>query len=370
MKCICISCYNYYDIRMKAVIDHYKKKGFDVIYLISNFDHYSKKKFFVSYPNTYQISVPRYLKNLSVNRLLSHYIFSKKVFGKLIKIRPELIYCMFPPNSLIKEVTKYKKKYKCKVILDCYDLWPESFPYQKFRKLLRFPFRYWKHLRDKYIGNADLILCVSEMGRKVISEMTNGIPIRVLKPSLEQKGLAKYNSDLSNGIVFCYLGNINHITDIELGVSLLGALAKYVKVKVHIIGEGQNIEDFTTRLRDCAIEVIKHGVIFDMTEKNEIFSQCHFGLNIPKKEIQSSMSLKSVEYMRAGLPFINSGIGDTYLLVEERNVGINISDISIDAILKIILDLTSEDLIKMHENCIIFYKELFSNQNYDEILRL
>lgn len=370
MRCMCISCFNHYDTRMKAVIDYYNKIGYEVTYLISDFDHFTKEKFVVNYPNTYQISVPPYRKNLSLNRLLSHYIFSKKVFDKLIDIKPELIYCMFPPNSLVKEVARYKKVYKCKVTFDCYDLWPESFPYQKLGKILQYLFQCWKRLRDKYIENADLLLCVSETGRKVLSEMINSIPIRILKPSLEQTGVIKYNSDLSNGIVFCYLGNVNHITDIELCTNLLSALAKHVKVKVHFIGEGQNLEDFTTKLINCGIEIVRHGVIFDMAEKNNIFSQCNFGLNIPRKEIQSSMSLKSVEYMCAGLPFLNSGIGDTFLLVKERNVGINISNLSIDAIIKNILNLTSEDLNKMHQDCVMFYKEKFSAQDYNEVLKI
>lgn len=367
MKCVCISCFNYYSIRMKAVIDFYNKKGYEVTYIISDFDHYTKKKYNIEIPNSLQIKVPSYNKNLSVKRLISHLIFSKKLYKRLADIKPDIVYCMFPPNSLLKEVARYKQMKKCKLIFDCYDMWPESFPYNKYEKILKLPFHYWKRLRDKYIDSADLLLCVSEYGRKALSEIVNKVPIKVLEPSLNETDVIEYNSDINKGYVFCYLGNVNHITDIELGTSLLSALAKHTCVKIHFIGEGQNLNEFINNLTDSNIKIIRHGVIFDINEKNKIFSECNFGLNIPRKDIKSSLSLKSVEYMRAGLPYLNSGIGDNYMLVKENNLGLNISD-NIDNTVKEILNLSSEDLKKMHENCIKLYKDRFLNINYDNLL--
>ncbi len=368
MKCVCISCFNYYDIRMKTVIEHFKNKGYDVTYIISDFDHYTKKRYVADYENTVQIKVVSYNKNLSANRLMSHYIFAKKVYKELCNIQPDLVYSMFPPNSLVKQVARYKEKTKCKVIYDCYDLWPESFPYEKYERLLKIPFSQWKKLRDKYLDRADLLLCVSEVSREALIKLSKGTPIHILEPAIKLAATSSYYCNKSEGLSFCYLGNVNHITDVDLGVKLLALLAKYVDVQVHFIGEGQNFDDFIIKLEDSGVKVIKHGIVFDMEEKNCIFAKCNLGLNIPRKEIKSSMSLKSVEYLRAGLPFINSGIGDTQLLVDKEAVGINIDCSNIEETVKEIMALSEADLQRMHDNCVNFYNNRFLSQDIEKIL--
>lgn len=370
MTCVCISCFNYYDIRMRSIMQHFEEKGYEVLYLISDYDHYTKEKYCVEKKDWVQISVPTYSKNLSASRLVSHMLFSEKVYKKLKEIKPQLVYCMFPPNSLVKAVSRYKKKTNCKVILDCFDLWPESFPYGRLGKIMAVPFMLWRRLRDRYIDSANLVICVSEKAKVELNKIVSGVPIRVIEPALKQDKNMSYNSCISEGFEFCYLGNINHITDIELGENLLGRLAKYVPVRVHIIGEGQNLNEFVGKLEKAGVIVIKHGVIFDMQEKNRIFSKCNFGLNIPRVEIDSSMSLKSVEYMRAGLPFINSGVGDNEKIVSEKQLGINIIRSNIELTIESILNLSEKDVIAMHKNCVDYYKEHFLNQDYDKILNL
>jgi hypothetical protein len=73
--------------------------------------------------------------------------------------------------------------------------------------------------------------------------------------------------------------------------------------------------------------------------------------------------------MHAGLPFLNSGIGDNYDIVESENVGINISKNNIDDTVNIILKLTGDKLQNMHENCIRYYVQKFTNQDMDGIFR-
>jgi glycosyltransferase involved in cell wall biosynthesis len=353
---------------MKAIIDFFQNKNYEVTYIIASFNHYTKMKTLVEYPNVIKINVPTYKKNLSLLRLFSHYIFSLRVYNKIKIIQPDLIYCIFPPNTLVNKLAKYKARNITRLVLDCYDLWPESFPYGKYKKLLQIPFAFWKNLRDENLSAADLLLCVSEAGREIFTAKNLHIPIKVLEPTIAQYGLPDYSFCTSNVLTFCYLGNINHITDIKLVVKLLGKIAKQKKVRIHIIGEGENLNELCNNLTILGIEVIRNGITFDMEAKNLIFSNCNFGLNIPKKEVQSSMSLKSIEYLRAGLPFINSGVDDTYEIVKSMNVGINIISDNIDETVKSILGLSDGDLKQMHENCIACYSKYFLNQNLDEVL--
>ena len=367
MKCVCISCFDQYSTRMKFINDFFRKRGDDVTYLYADFDHFTKALSVKNYVGGQVIPVPPYARNLSIARLKSHHQFSKSTVEVIEYIKPDLIYCMIPPNSLVRDIAKYKKKTNVKVIFDCYDMWPESFPYGKLNYVLALPFWFWGNLRKKYIGVADVVLAVSEHQKELLQIEVNATKIQVLKPAIEEGDIPKYNCDISDGLSFCYLGMINHITDMELGVSLLSELRKHCKVTLHIIGEGQNLQEFVSRLEAANVCVICHGVVYDMDEKNEIFSQCNIGLNIPRKEIKSSMSLKSIEYMRAGLPFVNSGIGDTKSIVEKEHIGINIYPDNIPKTVEEILNTSEEELLAMHISSIEFYQKEFKNQRLERV---
>lgn len=367
-RCVCISCFDYYTTRMQQINGFFIKNNYELKYLYASFDHFSKKENINEYRNGVKIKVPKYSRNLSIQRLYSHYKFASVVMRYINKYNPDVIYCMIPPNILVKKLAKYKdKNQRVKLIFDCYDFWPESFPYSKFMTLLKLPFLVWRNLRRRYISEADLIITVSEQCVQVLTQEVGNKPIRVIRPVINMDILPNYSFNVDE-LSFCYLGMINHITDIDLGVELLGSIARFKPVTLHIIGEGQNLNEFVKRLELASVNVICHGVIFDMDEKNKIFSICNMGLNIPREEIGSTMSLKAIEYLRAGLPFLNSAGGDIRNIVKEDMVGINIEedlDIAADEILK----LTKNKMQIMHERCVLSYRNRFIEQDYKTIFR-
>lgn len=367
-RCICVSCFDHYTTRIQLINDYFINSGYETKYLYASFNHFSKQNNTNTYKNGVKIKVMAYKKNLSIRRLLSHFMFTQRVMKSIKEYNPDIIYCMIPPNSLVQALANYKSKHKkVKLIFDCYDMWPESFPYTKLNMLLRLPFSVWRDLRRRYISAADLIICVSEQVVQALSLEINNKPIKIIRPVIDSGMLPGYKSDVSE-LSFCYLGMVNHITDIDLGVKLLGKIAEYRLVSIHIIGEGQNLDDFVVRLKAVNVNVICHGVIFDMNEKNNIFSTCNMGLNIPREEINSTMSLKAVEYMRAGLPFVNSALGDIKLIVEEDSIGINVEK-QLDVVVDKILKLCEKDMVNMHDRCILSYQKRFVEQDLDDIFK-
>lgn len=370
MKCVCISCFDYYDTRMRNIINFFKSRNYETTYLVADFNHFNKKYDNHKHHECKTIHVPSYQRNLSAARLNSHRIFAKYTKKFLLQKRPDVIYCIFPPNLLVREVISYKNRFPTtRVAFDCYDLWPESFPYGDKKKFLKLPFFIWGKLRDKYITKADLILTLSEKVRLFLCGKTKNIPIKVLYPSIELTTVPNYLFCVEERISFCYLGNVNHITDTELMLCFLTNLSEKKRVCVHFIGSGQNYSEFTQKIINHKIEVIGHGPIFDMDEKNKIFSLCDFGINMPRKEISTSISLKAIEYMRAGLPIINSGLGDSEKMTREGRIGINVSKKNIDDIVDRIVELSRDDFVRMHENCMRFYFNKFLKQDYDTILQ-
>ncbi|MCD8291246.1 MAG: glycosyltransferase [Prevotella sp.] len=269
----------------------------------------------------------------------------------------------------MKEIAKYKKNHDVRIVYDCFDLWPESMPISKNKKrLLTMPFNIWANLRDNYIDSGDMLLCVADAAKELMQNKYPNMHIEVLRPSIQETGVPDYDFDVNREINCCYLGNINYITDIELGVQILSCLAMSKKVTLHIIGGGINLDQFVSELEDKDVHVVEHGCIFDVEEKKKIFEMCDFGINIPKEEVNSAMALKFVEYLHVGLPIINSGLGDNHVAVGQRNLGINIDRDDIVGTAERILGLGTDKLLKMHQNCLEYYNDFFVNQNIDKIL--
>lgn len=369
-KCICISCFDHYSTRMQSICNFFLSQGYDTRYIYAGFDHYSKSKNNHVYEYGVKIKVPAYNKNLSLQRLLSHVVFSSRVTHYVEKNKPDIIYCMIPPNTLVKKLAKYKKRDRnIKLIFDCYDLWPESFPYTIQNKIIEIPFRIWGNLRKKNISTADLVIGVSEQQLIDLRPELCDTPARIIKPTIITGEIPQYKTDVVC-LDFCYLGMVNHIIDMDLAVDLLGKIAERKRVRLHIIGAGENLDEFTLRLKSVSVEVIQHGVVFDMSKKNAIFSLCNWGLNIPREEINSTMSLKAVEYLRAGLPMINNALGDIRSIVEQNNLGINIDKRDLKTTVEMILSLTDNDMKKMHSNVLKSYMEFFAKQDLAEILKV
>ncbi|MCD7893153.1 MAG: hypothetical protein LUG60_05550 [Erysipelotrichaceae bacterium] len=135
-KVILISCFDWYEKRLKYIKNYFENKGYKVILITSNFDHKTKEKI-TKYKNdlTY-VNVLSYKKNLSFRRLLSHYIFSIKIAKIIKKENPDLVYSLVPPNSIVKNISLLKKKMDFILIYDVIDLWPESFPMNAFFYIL------------------------------------------------------------------------------------------------------------------------------------------------------------------------------------------------------------------------------------------
>lgn len=366
--CVCISCFNYYDTRIKMIKTFFESKGYKVTYITSDYNHFEKAHFKADYADTIQVHVPLYEKNISFKRLYSQFIFSRRAYKITKKLHPDVIYCMFPPNSIVHYIARYKKRSGCKLVFDGYDLWPESFPARHMKPLFKIPFKLWADLRDRYIETADLILAVSQSMLDSVKHKWKSTPIKLLKPAIIQTELPVYNFDCSKSISFCYLGNVNHITDIDLLVDLLIGVSKSKEVFLHIIGEGQNLQSLLAAFNATNIKCITHGVVMDNNQKKDIFAKCHLALNLPREVIHSTMSLKSVEYMSVGLPYVNTGEGDNWDIVEKYGIGFNVERNAIEECVEKIVKVDSITLKNMHKKCLLAYGERFVSVNLDSVL--
>lgn len=367
MKVTIVSCFDYYANRLSNVIEYYKRQGYDVDYIISDYNHY-KKEYIKDcpYEAAQLVHVLSYKKNISIARIVSHIQFANKVNKIINKTKPDVVYVMLPPNSLAKKLAKKKRKYK--LIFDVCDMWPESFP---STSVVLAPFMHiWRILRDNYLNRADRVLAVSKFTKNQLLEHHQAIDIRVMYPVVKQENIPSKEATKKNKLSFCYFGNVNHILDINLLLEFIKRIKKERMVEFHIVGGGQNLNELITGLKNIGADVIPYGITFDINVKKNIVKSVDYAINLPKEAINSSMSLKMLEYLMWGMPVINSGVGDNYEMVEKNKIGFNLTVENLDCVATQVITMSEDDYKSMEQNARNVYKESFVNQNYKVLLEL
>lgn len=368
-KAVCISCTHHYNERLLFIEQTLRTAGYDCTYITSDFHHVSKKPHRVELPHCIQLPTLPYTKNISVARLHSHMLFAKDAMKIVKQLKPDLLYVEIPPNSLSREAARYKKAFpETKLIFDIFDMWPESFPNNRAKLLLKLPFSVWGWFRNTGLPKADLVLTECELFRKKLQHYLKDTVAKTLylcraAATTEE---AKAVTDREK-LHLCYLGSINNIIDIPAISALIGHIQKLRPVALHIIGDGESREEFISSVQAVGAEVIFHGKIYDDAEKQVIFDQCHFGLNIMKESVFIGLTMKSVDYFAGALPIINSIQGDTWELVEREQIGVNIVREDPEKSARDIL--ACDDLQPtLRSNTLRIFHKLFSFETFSEQL--
>ena len=151
---VMISCFNWYQTRLILIRDILLERGYEVTVLIADFDHIRKTTHEKLFPECTYIHVPTYQRNLSIQRILSHLSFGREVEKSIKTKKPDLIYCILPPNIVGRYCKEYKKAHpETKLILDIIDLWPESMPLKRLNTTALG--KIWKKWRNDAIKVAD-----------------------------------------------------------------------------------------------------------------------------------------------------------------------------------------------------------------------
>ena len=356
-----ISSTNHYNVRTGKFVNDYVKKGYDVIYVTSDFDHMTKKRYcFNEYKNSKQLHVISYKKNLSISRILSHLMFSYKTFYMLLACKPELVYVEVPNNSLVKSSAKYKKINNAEIIVDVFDMWPESMPVKTKNMIVNWGFDIWRNFRNKNLKFADQIWIECDYYRELLSAQNINLPMETKYLTLENAETSIETKVSEDEIDLCYLGSINNIIDISLIEKIVSELAKNKRTRIHIIGDGERKDEFLEILKQNSIEIIDHGKVYEIDKLQEIFNQCWFGVNVLREDLAIGITMKSISYFRGGLPIINTVQGDTSRFVEECNIGINVDRHDVKSCVSRILNITKDDLACMKNNTRNLFEQKFA----------
>ena len=367
-RAVCISCFHYYDHRIRLVEDYLLSKGYDCTYIISDFSHIEKKHFRTELEHCIQIPAKPYYKNLSVARLRTHAQFARDAFRLVEKLSPDFLYVMVPPNSVARQAAKYKKRHpNVKLVLDLYDLWPETFPNNRAKQLLSLPFAIWRSVRDCGIPAADLIFTECELYQDRLKKQLTGKKTEVLYLCRSERTAGeKIAAPDTPELHLCYLGSINNIIDIPTIAKLIGTMVKLRPVTLHVIGDGESREVLIETVRSVGAQVVFHGKIYDVAKRQDIFDLCSFGVNIMKDSVCVGLTMKSLDYFAGGLPILNTIEGDTYQFVEEYDIGINVKRENIEEAAHVAVEMTSQENLQMRKNTLFLFSEQFSESVFQK----
>ena len=314
-----------------------------------------------------------YKKNLSVARLVSQWDFARRIMKEIQKHSPDVIYCLVPGNSFVYHAAKYKKTHpNVKLVFDIIDMWPESFPIKKLSWLP--PFKIWKNIRDKYLSSASIVTAECGLFLEGLGTALKDVPTEILYFAKQGTSTDKTPNLPNDKINLCYLGSVNNIIDIDFIAEMIKNLSALKKTCLHIVGNGERIDEFVSAVKNAGAEVINHGIVYDAEQKQSIFNQCHFGINVMRDTVCVGLTMKSVDYFDASLPLLNNIKGDTTRFVGEYGAGFNVSYENMSDVAKKIAELSSDEFLAMRKAALdVFTQNLTTevfNKTFEEVKKV
>jgi len=366
-KIAVINCFDSFKTRERLIAEVCVENNYEVIVVNSDFSHYEKRKIIqdtYDLPNTTFLSVNTipYKKNISFSRLISHYYFSKSVYRQICNIRPNAIYCIIPPNSLVKKISLFKKRNpKTKLIFDINDMWPESFP---FKNTFATPFlNMWRKIRNKNIVHSNMIITECNLFKEELKRQNIKKEIKVVYYPDSKEKCMKKEYEIKDEINLCYIGSINNIIDIDFIIKLLNAIKSMKNIYLHIIGGGEKETILINKLNENQIQFHYYGKIYDEMEICKIIEKCQYGLNIMLETVFVGLTMKSVKYLKYGLPIINNIYGDTNDAINLYDLGFNVNKSNINTISTRIVETKPDEYLAKRENVLNFYNKYLSYES-------
>lgn len=273
----------------------------------------------------------------SVHSFFARIDFSKQLRKSLDALNPKLIYCETTIDFLMRELKVYKNKNNnVKLIFDVCDDF---------------------NVDQKYLNQADHILCASESCRGYIHGA------QVLYPTNGQSCLNTSPELSKEELFFCLIGNEN--IDMNFCVSFLRECSILKKCTLHILGDWKLKESFIQSVLSVGVNVVDHKELDSQSTRQEVYDQCHYGLNLMDFE---GINSESLEYMCGQIPIINSIEGDLSQFCKLWDIGKNIDAQNYKIVASNICAESLDVQLNRREHMRNLYKTYFTKDKFFETL--
>ena len=388
---------------MIVIIDHYSQapgekgnnrflyianllceRGHEVEVVTTDFSHIKKqtrnipKSAFDGLPYKYtMLPEPPYHKNVSLQRIHSHYLFGQNL-KQYLKNRMDIeaIYIAVPSLDVGVAAADYCNKHNIPLFVDIQDIWPEAFelvlPFRSVTKYMLFPMK----RQAKYIyRSATFLVAVSDtylaVGRRS-APYTPGMAV-FLGTDLVKFDEAKNTFPCRRAddcITLGYAGTLGASYNLDIVINAVAILVqKGYKVQLKVLGDGPDL-DRLKKLAD-ALPVEFKGRLDYGRMVGELCSY-DIAVNPIKEGAAQSIINKHGDYAAAGLPVVSTQESPEYReLIKRYNCGITCGVNDVQAVADAIEDLIlhKDKRIEMGQNSRRMAEELFDRSvSYRQIV--
>lgn len=366
----------------KFLQDYCRSNKVSYKFLTSDWCHISKSAHKVKKESdTCLLWVPRYKKNLSLIRILSHVYFSLRILFSRDLWKATVIVVSLPPSFCGAVVLFASWLSGAKVVFDVVDLWPEALPApKKIKKVFMSTVgKFWVCVRNFCYSKPERLVthCRYFLPYFGSSNSARAKVISLAQPEDSFFKVPSSRTEVALEIRILVLGSINHVLNTESLVRLLGFLGEYKKeqkIILEVIGSGESKDSLLNKIKSIhsLVEVFDHGIVYDVDKKSEILSRCHFGFNGYQDTTAIGVTYKSIDFSSLGVVLLNSVQGDLNDLIDKYHCGFNYRSGSEAELAKKILALSSQEYGVMSDGSKkmatqMFHSKIFS-QNMKHVL--
>ena len=277
---------------------------------------------------------PGYLKNISIKRFYSHYVWGKNVARYLKKRKkPDVIYCAVPSLTAPYEAENYCRRTRTRFVVDIQDLWPEA-----FRMIFKVPiisaavYYPFQWMVDRIYRAADAICAVSrtyaDRALSVNRKCSNaavvflGTNLDTFDRNAEEHKMSDKSPD---ELWLAYCGTLGRSYDLICVIDALELVKKkgYEAPKFIVMGDGPQKKKFEAYAKAKGISAEFVGRM-PYDRMCGLLKSCDFAVNPIVHGAAQSIINKHADYAAAGLAVLNTQENTEYRsLVNEYKMGIN-----------------------------------------------
>jgi len=335
--------------------------GNKILFFTTDFEH-QRKKWVKTLPKNYVklSSYVPYYKNIGIRRLINHFfIYLSFIREAKKRKKPDLIIVSYPTILLSLAAVNYGKKNNIKVIVDVRDKWPDIFINSIYLKWILTPIV----LIKKYIMKNSICISISP-GYYEWATNKNKISFSHILPlSYSEKfSLVKRNIHSNKKIIFLFVGTLGLSFNSDLIISLYSVLKNNnINFRIDICGDGPEKVNFLKKIKNK-----KNIKFYGWVKKNKldkILNKSNFGLVFYNSNSPQGWPNKLIEYISNGIPIINTLKGESWSLVKNKNIGINVEFENLDKIINLIKNPSFKNNYSTFcKNCNNTFQKLFSNK--------
>ena len=378
---ILVVCQYYYPepFRISDICEELVKAGHEV-FVVTGVPNYPEGKIYREYKHRKNrdevingVKVHRCFtigrKNNFFFRFLNYYSYSisASLYASKIREHFDVVFVnQLSPVMMAKPAIAYKKKHKTKMILYCFDLWPESLTLGGIKKggLL---YRAFHKISSKIYHSADKILISSNSFSKYF-EKEFGITDTLYVPQYAEElfDTHKCHKIANDTVDLMFAGNVGAAQSVETIVYAASKTKDIPNLYWHIVGDGSELEHIKQLSNSLELKnIIFHGRK-PIGEMPRYYSLADAMLVTMKKSdiLSTTLPGKVQTYMAAGKPVLGAIDGETADTIKKSGCGMCCAAEDPDALAEMVREyIKQRSSNRFAENAFNYYTKTFSKQS-------